>query len=153
MDTLYMWVRNLICCLCMVELLCHLVRSGEYRRYLRFFGGLVILLLMLGPVADFFSIGTSFEEALQLAFAKEEAYELQMSQEALAGLQSRKISEAFRAELERQMKAIAQAHGQQSSSVEITLAEEDGGAVKITEVSVWLLYGVEENAVHVSVKE
>lgn len=139
MDSLYAWVRNVISCLCLLELFCHLVRGGEYRRYIRFFGGLVILLMILSPVGNLFSMGASFEEALRLAFAREEVYELQASREALAGLQSRKIGEAYREELERQFAGIVKAHGQQSISVQVTLQEGETPPAGIEEVSILLM--------------
>lgn len=139
MDILYGWIRNLIVCFCMLELFCHLVRKEDYRRYIRFFGGLVVLLLVLEPLGGLFSIGTSFEEALRQAFAREDAYELRTSREALAGLQNQKIEEAYRRELERQIKEIVKAHGRQSISVKIKLREEAGQPSGIAGVDILLM--------------
>lgn len=137
MEMIYGWVRTLIFCLCLLELFCHLVRGEEYRRYIRFFGSLAVLLLVFTPAAEFLSAGSSFEEALRQAFAKEDAYEFQVSQEALYGLQNSKIRQAYKEELERQMEAIVKAHGQQSADVAVTL-DDDGEQYAISQITVVL---------------
>lgn len=138
MDKLYDWIRSLIVCFCMLELFCHLVRTDEYRRYIRFFGGLIVLFLALEPAGDLFSAGQTFEEALRRAFVREEAYELRVSQEALADLQNRRIEEAYRDELERQMREIVKANGRQCISVDVRLSQNEGSPAAITSVDICL---------------
>ncbi len=139
MEGLYEWIRNLIICICLLELCGHLVRSGDYRRYIRFYGGLVLLLLVFEPAGELFSIGDIFEEALRQAFTRESAFELQTSQEALAGLQSREIEKAYRVELERQIREIIKAHGRQSISIKITFREAAGQPSQIAGVQIVLM--------------
>ncbi len=139
MDKLYDWMRDLIVCFCMLELFCHLVRTDEYRRYIRFFGGLIVLLLALEPAGDLFLAGQTFEEALRRAFVREEAYELRVSQEALADLQNEQIEEAYRSELERQMREIAKANGRQCISVDVRLSKSEGNPAAISSVLIRLM--------------
>ena len=139
MDAIYAWIRNLIFGLCLLELFCHLVRNDDYRRYIRFFGGLVVLLLVFEPAGKFFFVDVSFDEALRRAFARQEAYELQNAQEVLAGLQNRQISEAYRTELTRQMKEIIKANGRQSISVEIDIEQNAGHPMEIIGVDILLM--------------
>lgn len=126
MEEVNAWAKNLIVCLCVLELFCHLVRKEDYRRYIRFFGGLVVLLLVISPFADLLHLKGSFDEALRQALAREEAYELSVSQEALADLQNSQIEKAYRAELERQMQKIAEAHGQRVIKTELEIDKRDG---------------------------
>ena len=65
MEIVYRWARNFICCLCLLELFCHLVRNEDYRRYIRFFGGLLVLMLVISPLAEIFSLGETFGEELR----------------------------------------------------------------------------------------
>lgn len=186
MESVYRWARNFICCLCLLELFCHLVRNEDYRRYIRFFGGLLVLMLVISPLAEIFSLGETFGEELRQAFAAEEARELTVSQGALSGLQNEKISEAYEKELKRQIGEIVKAYGQQPLSVTLRLEEQQESAALLTGVSILLasaksapgdtegaqaakerqqeeigklrteisaVYGVEREAVTVSVKE
>ncbi|MDO4344481.1 MAG: stage III sporulation protein AF [Eubacteriales bacterium] len=136
MEGIYSWVKNLICCLCLLELLSHLVRNGEYQKYLRFFGGLILLLVIFSPAASLFSIGSSFEEALREAFAREEVLDLQMTQQALAGLKNQQIFQAYREEIKRQVETIAEAHNQNPLSVQIEMEEKDEMPAAILSVKV-----------------
>lgn len=137
METVYRWAKNFIFCLCILELFCHLVRNEDYRRYIRFFGGLIVLLLVFSPLAGLFSVGEVFGEELRLALAVQEAQELQVSGEALVGLQNEKIAEAYEKELERQMEEIVQYYGQQPLSVKLSLeGEQPGQAASLTGVSI-----------------
>lgn len=139
MTAVYAWVKNLIVCLCLLELFCHLVRSADYRRYIRFFGGLIVLALMLQPLKDFFPAGASFESALQRAFARQEACELQEAQEALAGLKNRRIFQAYQQELHNQIEDLVKANGCTGSSVRITLCEEGENPLEIAGVDIVLM--------------
>lgn len=138
METVYRWAKNFIFCLCLLELFCHLVRNEDYRRYIRFFGGLIVLLLIFSPFAELFSIGEAFGEELRQALAAEEVRELTVSREALAGLQNEKISEAYEKELKRQMEEIVQFYGQQPLSVTLSLEEQQESAALLTGVSILL---------------
>lgn len=138
METVYRWAKNFIFCLCLLELLCHLVRNEDYRRYIRFFGGLIVLLLVFSPLAEIFSVGEAFGEELRQALTAEEVRELQISQEALSGLQNEKIAEAYENELRRQIEEIVQFYGQQPLSVTLSLEEQQGSAASLTGVSIWL---------------
>lgn len=134
MEAVYGWAKNLIFCLCLLELFCHLVRAEDYRRYIRFFGGMIVMVMVFSPLADILTLGETFDEALRQAFAREEAQELQMSQEALADLQSDRIAEAYKAELQRQMEEIALAHGQRAIQTEVKLEEKKGSPAEIAGV-------------------
>lgn len=138
MEAVYTWVKNFIFCLCLLELFCHLVRNEDYRRYIRFFGGLVVLLLVISPLMQFFSLGEAFGEALRQALAAEEVRELQISQEALAGLQNQKISEAYEKALKRQIEEIVRSHGQQALSVKLKMEQLDGRAAEIAGITILL---------------
>lgn len=126
MEAVYGWMRNLICCLCMLELLYHVVQNSKYQKYLRFFGGLIFMLLALEPVLNLFEAKSSFEAALEAALQKEAAWELKEEAEALADLSNEKIEEGCRSELERQIGAIVKAYGQEAAETAVTLKEEDG---------------------------
>ncbi len=134
MEAIFSWVKNIICCLCMLELLYHIVQNAEYRKYLRFFGGIIFILLTMEPILNVFELQSSFEEALCVSLRQEDARELSEAADSLAELRSEKIYEAYEKELKRQIGAIVEGHGGHYSKLEIRLEEEN---------SVWSLEGIE----------
>lgn len=140
MDAVYGWIRNLICCLCMLELLYHVVQNTKYQKYLRFFGGLIFMMLVLGPAFQMFDLQDAFEKALGDSLQKEAAWEVQEAAEALAGLSNEKIEEGCRSELERQIMAIVKEYGLEAEEAEVTLEEEDG-VFRLTRVEIRLAKG------------
>lgn len=137
MGAIYSWVKNMICCLCMLELLYHIVQNTEYQRYLRFFGGLIFMLLTVGPVLDLFDLQASFDKALQMATIQEEAWNLKEAADSLGELQNRKIEEAYKNELKRQIEAIVKGHDRYPEKTSIQL-EENGGVWRILTVKIQL---------------
>lgn len=134
MEQMYIWVKSVIFGLCLMELFSHLVRKEEYRRYIRFFGGMILLLMMISPVFEFFSGKNIFDEALQRAVVREEAVNLELARETLSELQNKKISEAYCQELERQMKEIAAGHHQRVISIQVELQKEKGEPTAVDSV-------------------
>ncbi len=60
-DNLYEWLQNITFYLVMVTAVLHVVPNQEYRKYIRFFTGLVLVLMMLTPILNVF--GTDVELA------------------------------------------------------------------------------------------
>lgn len=126
MEGIFSWLKNIICCLCILELLYHMVPNPGYQKYLRFFGSLIFLLVALNPLLDVFSLGKTFDKSLEKVLFQEETMRLQEAEESLGQLQNEKIQEAFRIELERQMAAVVRAHGRRPEETKVTLEQEDG---------------------------
>lgn len=135
MEQVYSWVKNVMVGLCLMELFSHLVRKEDYRRYIRFFGGMIILMMMISPVFQLFSGTDIFDEALKKAMLQEEAVNMELAGQTLAELQNRKISEAYQQELERQMKEIAASYRQRVISISTELEEREGYAAAVKSVS------------------
>lgn len=134
MEQIYDWAKNLIFGLCLMELFGHLVRKEDYRRYIRFFGGIIILIMVVSPVLGLFSGMDIFDEALKKAVLREEAVNIELAGQTLAELQNTKISEAYQKELERQIREIAEGHNQRVLTVHVGLEEKKGTAAAIESV-------------------
>lgn len=152
MSEIYGWMKNVVCCLCLLELLYHLVRSEEYQRYLRFFGGMVFLLITLGPLLDVFKLQEKLEEAYFDGMRKEEIWELQESADSLMDLQNEKIREACVGEFERQIRELAEDQGVEVLDVEAEVnMEEAVWDLTQVEISVKADHSVSEEGDRVTV--
>ena len=64
-DYLYEWIRNIAFYLVLVTALLHIVPESGYQKYIRFFTGLVLILLVLSPVLKLFGMEGQLRELYQ----------------------------------------------------------------------------------------
>ena len=72
-DFLYEWIQNLAFYLVMAAAVLHAVPGGSYKKYVRFFTGLVLILMLLTPLLKVF--GTDIDIA---GLYDKEEYEMQV---------------------------------------------------------------------------
>lgn len=51
-DYIYEWLRNISYYLILVTAVCYVLPSASYRKYIRFFTGLVLISMLLAPVIN-----------------------------------------------------------------------------------------------------
>lgn len=120
------WVKNVSAGLCILTILLHLVPNGKFEKYVRFYGGLLFLLVAAEPVLDFFTEEGALERLIQLEFLKEEHYELETSLKGMEELKNNSIRQAYQQEIQRQLEEIVQTYGLEQVQAEAKFAAEDG---------------------------
>ena len=60
---LYEWIRNVAFYLVLVTALLHVLPRSGYQKYIRFFTGLVLILLVLAPVLKLFQMEEELRDA------------------------------------------------------------------------------------------
>ncbi|MDO4523350.1 MAG: stage III sporulation protein AF [Eubacteriales bacterium] len=126
MTVFYGWLKNIICCICLMELLCHIVPGESYRKYLKFFCGLVFLLTVMEPVLSVTKLQKPLEETLREFSIREQVQSMEEAKQSLEGLQSRSIEEAYVGELERQMTELAKSCGAKPLWTKVTVEDSQG---------------------------
>lgn len=127
------WLKNLTGCLCILTVLMHLVPNKKFSRYVRFYGGLLFFLVAAGPLWKLFAGEGELERVLQLSFLKEDYYDLESSVAGMAELKNKRILEAYRGEIARQICETGAAYGLAVSDIGLTFDEDD--AYRLTEIS------------------
>lgn len=64
---IYEWISNLSCYLVLVTVFSHVVPEGSYQRYIRFFSGMVLVVMLAAPLLDLFSLAEHFRETYENA--------------------------------------------------------------------------------------
>ena len=50
MDIIYGWIKNIICFYIFITVILHLLPKENYRKYVRFFTGMLLVILVMNPV-------------------------------------------------------------------------------------------------------
>lgn len=61
MEELYEWIRNLAYYMLMVQMLLHLLPNNTYQKYVRFFTGLLLILLLSEPIFSILQMKDTFD--------------------------------------------------------------------------------------------
>ncbi|MCD8103746.1 MAG: stage III sporulation protein AF [Lachnospiraceae bacterium] len=129
------WLKTLSGSICIVTILMHLIPDGRFAKYVRFYAGLLLFLIMLQPVLEFLGDGNELDHYLQLEFLREEYYDLESAAEGLSDLKNDQILTAYQSEISRQVSEIASAYGLDAISVEIEFGE-DGYSIETISLTV-----------------
>lgn len=136
MEEFYGWLRNMICYLCLFHLLLQLLPEGGFRKYIRFFGGILLLLMVIGPLADTAGVAADFEKSWRLEELKEQAAELQRMGESMEELRSDQVERAFEAELKRQAEEVVRAWDGEPEQTDFSFSEERDGVRSVSGIQV-----------------
>lgn len=71
-DYLYEWIKNLAFYLVLVTAVLHMLPSSGYKKYIRFFTGLVLILMLCTPVLKLFGMEQKITELYHSAEYEEE---------------------------------------------------------------------------------
>ena len=80
LEQLYEWIRSIAYFMVFSAVLTHLIPGQAYRKYIRFFTGLLLVLLLLHPVMEMLGMGEEF-----LSVYRGTAYEEELRQIREAG--------------------------------------------------------------------
>lgn len=79
-DYIYEWIQNIAFYLVLVTAVLHAVPNHEYKKYIRFFTGLVLILMVLAPVLRLFGTTIPVEDLTRDLYRE---FETQASGKAL----------------------------------------------------------------------
>lgn len=68
MDDLYEWMRNFTFYMMIITVAMQLLPNHDYKKYIRFFSGLILILMMIGPILKVFNIDaldTDYEQRVE----------------------------------------------------------------------------------------
>lgn len=62
MDKLYDWIRNLAYYMLLIRMLLHMLPNSAYQKYVRFFAGLLLILLISEPIFSVLQLKDTFDK-------------------------------------------------------------------------------------------
>lgn len=131
------WLKQMVFCICFLELLYQILPGKNWKKYLKFTGGLVFVLVLFQPVLQIFSFEGKLEQAVWKWQIKEESMQLQEARKELEELQNEQIRQSYCRELERQIQERTEYYGGKVQRVQVTLSQ--GENMQMEKMEVYLL--------------
>lgn len=116
------WIQNLVYYFIFLSVILHLLPEGTERRYIRFFLGLVLLIMVLRPLLALRDADGPLEGVLGEIFSEEFANMVEEEQAALPE-QKDYVKEECRKEICRNVTQLAEGYGYEVLRCEVTLFE------------------------------
>lgn len=94
MEAVYGWVKNIIYYVIFISVVNNLLADTKYEKYLRFFSGMVLILVTAGPLLDGFGLERQLTALFEQISFQNDAEQLQQE---LLGMEKRRQQEMVRA--------------------------------------------------------
>ena len=117
------WARNILFFTVFLSVISHLLADRSYEKYIRFFAGMVLILITISPLKG----GLDFQEQAGILFEEfSDFWEKQQAGEVLADVDKNRLGMFFseyKKETEKRIGEMAEAEGFVCRGVEVTLQE------------------------------
>lgn len=122
-ETLLGWAGNIIYYMIFLSLAEHLLAGNSYGRYLRLFGGMVLVLIVLGPFASSVDLESRISRLFHQFTFRQESEELKKE---LFGMEEKRLADIrgqYRKNVEEEIQTLAEKQGVSCSKVQVHLEE------------------------------
>ena len=120
---LFDWARNILFFMVFLSVISHLLADRSYEKYIRFFAGMVLILITISPLKG----GLNFQEQAGILFEEfSDFWEKQQAGEVLADVDKNRMGMFFseyKKETEKRIGEMAEAEGFVCGGAEVTLQE------------------------------
>lgn len=117
------WARNILFFMVFLSVISHLLADRSYEKYIRFFAGMVLILITISPLKG----GLNFQEQAGILFEEfSDFWEKQQAGEVLADVDKNRMGMFFseyKKETEKRIGEMAEAEGFVCRGAEVTLQE------------------------------
>ena len=118
---LYGWMENLAVFYILLTCVLHLVPQEKYQRYVRFFMGLVLTVMLCSPVFSIFGESRNLLEEFEIQYEQEELLRQQNEQ---ANLQEVYLKTGYEKEIQKNLEAALFAQGIVPQKIQVKLLKE-----------------------------
>lgn len=144
MEGVYQWVSSILCFLIFVYGIKALLPSKKYEKYIRFFTGMILILLVIQPVMG----GLKLEDRLAYYFEnisfQRESEDLKREILGIESQRLERVIEEYEGAVERDVEAMAKDMGFQVERVEVSIEKEQGAQDYGTVTHIRMVLGKEE---------
>lgn len=124
MDIIYGWVKNLVCFYIFVTAVLHLLPKESYRKYVKFFTGLLLVVLVLTPVFSILQGEENLYDRIEQAGFFQELDNLKLDTAYLETSQQEIYRKEYEKAISMDIEQIAKRQELKVNKVEVSLTEE-----------------------------
>ncbi len=85
MDFLYEWMKNLAFYMIIITVGLQMIPNNSYKKYIEFFTGLILIIMLMSPILKIFGIEKDFHEFYNNAEYEQKVKEIEKATEYLEG--------------------------------------------------------------------
>lgn len=126
LEGIYGWIRNIACFLCFMNVFLQVLPGEGYRKYVRFFGSLLLVVLVMAPLGNIVQISGDFEQIWEKESRREAYDDLEITMQGMDELRMKKIDLAYEEEMKRQIEEIFLQNGLVPTQTELSFEKEEG---------------------------
>lgn len=86
-EFLYEWIRNIAFYMILVTAMIQILPNNTYKKYIHFFTGMILIMLLLTPILKIFHMEESFDTLFQNASYQQEMKKIKETTEYLGEIQ------------------------------------------------------------------
>ena len=128
------WIKTLSISFCIMTIITQLIPREKYAKYVKFYSGLIILLIALDPVLQLFTENDELTNYLKIEFLKNDYSNLEQKTESLAEMKTEQILRSLEKESIRQIQMLASAYGFKDTKVHIHYKDD----YRVSEIELWI---------------
>ncbi|MCU6760973.1 stage III sporulation protein AF [uncultured Roseburia sp.] len=132
MDAIFGWVKTLIFFSLFLTIFMQLIPEKKYRKYIRFFAGMIFIILAVSPVFKFFSKGDLSENIFEQFAYQQESEKVSLDFEYMESQQQEYYQEQVKQAASELIDKAAAEQGFEMTGSSIELKEGSGEPEKIT---------------------
>lgn len=134
MDAVINWIKEFLIIYFILTILMHLVANDQYKKYLRFFSGIILLTALISPVTKLFGNAGQLESLISYEAFWEQLDSARQDSQKMEFLQNDHYVKKYEEAAAKDMYAQAVQQGYPVSRVSVTLTKD----YEIHSVSVWM---------------
>ncbi len=124
MEIVYTWVKNIVCFYIFMNIVIHLLPRESYRKYVRFFSGMLLMILVAAPVLSVLGQEEALMQKISQAGFFQELDNIKLDTAHLEQTQKKAYVREYERAIEMDVGQIAEGKGLQPLRVEVHLSED-----------------------------
>lgn len=125
MEAIYDWIRNLAFFFIFMTAILNILPENQYRKYVHFFLGIVLLILLSVPLLKLVNLDTVLDDKVISETLEEELKSSRNAAYSVEGIQEDLLKDAYAEEIEGQIRDMFEKQDIRVDEIEVTIKGED----------------------------
>ncbi len=121
MDWLFDWVRDIAVYLVLITAVMNVIPNNSYRRYIRLFTGMILILLLVSPIAKLFGADELMDFNFDSAMYQQELASAQENAQYFENVQTEYLTSAYEEEVKENITQIVTDNGMYPVAVQLDM--------------------------------